>query len=66
MCIRDRASSDPIMWKDILISNNQNILDSIEEFEESLSFLKNLIKNQDEKALVDFFTRVKTLRDNSI
>ena len=60
------ASSDPIMWKDILISNNQNILDSIEEFEESLSFLKNLIKNQDEKALVDFFTRVKALRDNSV
>jgi len=60
------ASSDPIMWKDILISNNQNILDSIEEFEESLSFLKSLIKNQDEKALVDFFTRVKALRDNSL
>ena len=60
------SSSDPIMWKDILISNNQNILDSIEEFEESLSFLKNLIKNQDEKALVDFFTRVKALRDNSV
>ena len=60
------SSSDPIMWKDILISNNQNILDSIEEFEESLSFLKNLIKNQDEKALVDFFTRVKALRDNSL
>ena len=60
------ASSDPIMWKDILISNNQNVLDSIEEFEESLSFLKNLIKNQDEKALVDFFTRVKALRDNSL
>ena len=60
------SSSDPIMWKDILISNNQNILDSIEEFEESLSFLKNLIKNQDDKALVDFFTRVKALRDNSL
>ena len=60
------SSSDPIMWKDILISNNQNILDSIEEFEESLSFLKNLIRNQDEKALVDFFTRVKALRDNSL
>jgi prephenate dehydrogenase len=60
------ASSDPIMWKDILISNNKNILDSIEDFEESLSFLKSLIKNQDEKGLVDFFTRVKALRDNSL
>jgi prephenate dehydrogenase len=36
------ASSDPLMWKDILISNHQNILDSIEDFEESLASLKGL------------------------
>ncbi len=30
------ASSDPIMWKDILISNHNNLLDSIKDFEESL------------------------------
>ena len=60
------ASSDPLMWKDILISNHQNILDSIEDFEESLASLKNLIKNKDEKALVDYFNKVKILRDNSV
>ena len=60
------ASSDPLMWKDILISNHQNILDSIEDFEESLASLKNLIKNKDEKALVDYFHKVKILRDNSV
>ena len=54
------------MWKDILISNHQNILDSIEDFEESLASLKNLIKNKDEKALVDYFNKVKILRDNSV
>ena len=54
------------MWKDILISNHQNILDSIEDFEESLASLKGLIKNKDEKALVDYFNRVKILRDNSV
>ncbi len=60
------ASSDPLMWKDILISNHQNILDSIEDFEESLASLKYLIKNKDEKALVDYFKKVKILRDNSV
>ena len=60
------ASSDPLMWKDILISNHQNILDSIEDFEESLASLKALIKNKDEKALVDYFNKVKILRDNSV
>jgi prephenate dehydrogenase len=60
------ASSDPLMWKDIMISNRQNILDSIEDFEESLSSLKNLIKNKDEKALIDYFYRVKVLRDSSV
>ena len=60
------ASSDPLMWKDILISNHQNILDSIEDFEESLASLKNLIKNKNEKALVDYFNKVKILRDNSV
>jgi len=54
------------MWKDIMISNHQNILDSIEDFEESLANLKGLIKRKDEKALVEYFNRVKVLRDNSV
>jgi prephenate dehydrogenase len=60
------ASSDPIMWKDILISNNQNIINSINDFEKSLNKLKELIINKDEKALVDFLSKTKTLRDNSV
>ena len=54
------------MWKDIMISNHQNILESIEDFEESLTNLKVLIKKKDEKALVDYFNRVKISRDNSV
>jgi len=60
------ASSDPLMWKDIMISNHQNILESIEDFEESLTNLKGLIQKKDEKALVNYFKRVKILRDNSV
>jgi len=60
------ASSDPLMWKDILISNNENIINSINEFEKSLSSLKELIINKDEEALVKFLSKIKTLRDNSV
>ena len=60
------ASSDPIMWKDIFISNNENILKSIEDFEISLKELKDLIKQQDEEAILKFLQDTKTLRDNSL
>ena len=60
------ASSDPIMWKDIFISNNENILKSIEDFELSLQKLKDLIKQQDEEAILKFLQDTKTLRDNSL
>ena len=60
------ASSDPIMWKDIFISNNENILKSLEDFELSLKELKELIKKQDEEAILKFLRDTKTLRDNSL
>ena len=60
------ASSDPVMWKDIFISNNENILKSIEDFELSLKELKDLIKQQDEEAILKFLQDTKTLRDNSL
>ena len=60
------ASSDPIMWKDIFISNSENILKSIEDFEVSLKELKELIKRQDDEAIEQFLLETKTLRDNSL
>ena len=60
------ASSDPIMWKDILISNQKNLLDSINDFEKSLTRLKVLIEDEDEKGLIEFLSKIKSLRDSSI
>ena len=54
------------MWKDILISNNENILKSIDDFELSLKELKELIKRQDDKAIEQFLLEIKTLRDSSL
>ena len=60
------ASSDPIMWKDILISNHNNLLDSIKDFEKSLKKLKRLIENKDEEGLIEFLSKIKSLRDSSV
>jgi prephenate dehydrogenase len=54
------------MWKDIFMSNNENILQSIDDFEVSLKELKELIKRQDDKAIEQFLLETKTLRDSSL
>ena len=60
------ASSDPVMWKDIFMSNNENILQSIDDFEVILKELKELIKRQDDKAIEQFLLETKTLIDSSL
>ena len=60
------ASSDPIMWKDIMVSNHEPILSSLNAFKKSLDDLSNLIEKNDSDGLVDFFSEVKNARDKSI
>ena len=60
------ASSDPIMWKDIMVSNDKAILNSIESFKRSLDKLSELIETNNTTGLIEFFSTVKTARDKSI
>ncbi len=60
------ASSDPIMWKDIMVSNDKAILNSIESFKRSLDKLSELIETNNKTGLIEFFSTVKTARDKSI
>tara|TARA_Y100001970_G_scaffold252765_1_gene326853 strand:- start:1059 stop:1925 length:867 start_codon:yes stop_codon:yes gene_type:complete len=60
------ASSDPIMWKDIMVSNDKSILSSIELFKKSLDDLSKLIETNNTNGLVDYFSAVKKARDKSI
>ena len=57
------ASSDPLMWKDIMIANEESIVESIENFKESLDILLEMIKKKDSKELINFFTDIKKSRD---
>ena len=60
------ASSDPIMWKDIMVSNDKSILSSIESFKRSLDELSKLIETNNKTGLIEFFSNVKKVRDKSI
>ena len=57
------GSSDPLMWKDIMIANEESIAESIENFKESLDILLEMIKKKDSQELINFFTDIKTSRD---
>ena len=60
------ASSDPIMWKDIMISNDKFILSSIGSFKRSLEELSELIETNNVNGLIEFFSAVKETRDKAI
>ncbi len=60
------SSSDPIMWKDIMVSNDKSILSSINSFKRSLDELSELIETNNTAGLIKFFSTVKKARDKSI
>ena len=57
------ASSDAIMWRDIMLANKKSVLDSIDLFSANLSRLREYIDNSDEKEITGVFTRAKVARD---
>nr|WP_086931387.1 bifunctional prephenate dehydrogenase/3-phosphoshikimate 1-carboxyvinyltransferase [Agarilytica rhodophyticola] len=57
------ASSDAVMWRDIMLANKEAILSSIDLFSRNLSRLKTTIENEDATQLTGVFTRAKAARD---
>ena len=57
------ASSDPEMWRDICMTNQANLLRSLDDFVKSLSALRKLIVSRDEHALAEHFKKSKQKRD---
>jgi len=60
------ASSDPTMWRDIMLANPDSILKSLDLFSNNLAQLRSAIKSKDSKELMNVFTRAKTARDHFI
>ncbi len=57
------ASSNPIMWRDICLNNQQDILYWLDCYQETLSSLRQHIASGDGDAILDIFERSKQERD---
>ena len=60
------ASSDPLMWKDITVSNKEAVLEAIEGFKLSLNQMSNLIESEDEESIFNYLRFVKEVRDKRL
>ena len=60
------ASSDPLMWKDVTISNKEAVLEAIKGFKSSLNQMSKLIESEDEESILDYLRFVKEVRDKRL
>lgn len=60
------AASDPVMWRDVFLSNKQAVLDVVDRYIEDLSALKRAIRWDEGEALVERFSKTRHIRRNII
>ena len=60
------ASSDPLMWKDVTVSNKEAVLEAIKGFKSSLNEVSKLIDSEDEESILDYLRFVKEVRDKRL
>jgi 3-phosphoshikimate 1-carboxyvinyltransferase len=58
------ASSDPVMWHDIMRANREAVLHSLDSFVDNLLRLRQGIERGDSEYLLGVFTRAKSARDH--
>jgi len=56
------AASDPVMWRDVFLSNRDAVLEMLGRFTEDLSALQKSIRYGDGEALEALFTRTRHIR----
>jgi prephenate dehydrogenase len=57
------ASSEPVMWRDICLSNDAAILGLLKQYQQQLTEIEQAIQEQDGDYLMDLFQRAKQARD---
>lgn len=56
------AGSDPIMWRDIFLSNREAVLEMLQRFSEDLTALQRAIRWGEGQVLEDLFRRTRAVR----
>ena len=60
------SSSDARMWKDIMVSNKDDLIEAMEGFAFSLDKIIDLIRSKDEQSLEELLNSIKLKRDKLI
>lgn len=60
------AASDPVMWRDVFLTNREAVLEMLGRFLEDLSVLQRAVRIGDGDALETLFTRTRTIRRSII
>ncbi len=56
------AASDPVMWRDIFLNNQEATLEILQRFSEDLTALQRAIRKGDGNVLEDLFARTRAIR----
>lgn len=57
------ASSDAEMWRDICITNRDEILTALDGFKSQIELIRETVANSDQQAILDYFDQAKAARD---
>jgi cyclohexadieny/prephenate dehydrogenase len=60
------AASDPIMWRDVFLTNREAVLEMLGRFLEDLSMLQRAVRDSDGEMLEGLFTRTRNIRRSII
>jgi cyclohexadieny/prephenate dehydrogenase len=60
------AASDPVMWRDVFLTNREAVLDMLGRFLEDLSRLQRFVRDGDGEAMEALFTRTRAIRRSII
>ena len=60
------AASDPVMWRDVFLNNDEAVLEMLQRFNEDLSYLQRAIRWKEADKLFELFTRTRDIRKSII
>ena len=60
------AASDPVMWRDVFLSNREAVLEMLQRFTEDLTALQRAIRWGEGDKLEELFTRTRAIRRSII
>ena len=60
------AASDPTMWRDVFLNNDEAVLEMLQRFSEDLSYLQRAIRWRESDKLFELFTRTRDIRRSII